>query len=90
MRDGVHRGAQRPDGYLTARQREMVLLAACGLTQQQIARRCFVTRNTVHMHVSVARTKLGAHSLVHTLALAIHRGIITREELSAALEKQPA
>jgi DNA-binding CsgD family transcriptional regulator len=47
------------DDDLTAREREVALLAARGLLDQQIADRLFVSVRTVHAHLRSAYTKLG-------------------------------
>ncbi len=47
---------------LSAREREVALLATSGLTSQQIADRLFLSRRTVENHLQRAYTKLGVTS----------------------------
>ena len=47
---------------LTPRQREIVTLAARGLSNEEIANRLVVSVRTVHNHLHQAYTKLGVHS----------------------------
>jgi DNA-binding CsgD family transcriptional regulator len=50
------------DDELTAREREVALLAARGLSDQEIADRLFVSVRTVHAHLRSAYAKLGVSS----------------------------
>ena len=47
---------------LTAREREVLMLVARGLTDAQIAERLVLSAHTVHRHVANVRTKLGVPS----------------------------
>ena len=63
--DGMpQRAASRPNASaaLTAREREVLMLVAQGLTDAQIADRLVLSAHTVHRHVANARTKLGVPS----------------------------
>jgi DNA-binding CsgD family transcriptional regulator len=53
---------QHPPAALTAREREVLLLVAQGLTDAQIADRLVLSPHTVHRHVANVRTKLGVPS----------------------------
>jgi DNA-binding CsgD family transcriptional regulator len=53
------RRAPDPLRTLTARQREVVLMAVGGATNDEIARRLFVTRRTVESHLTGAFRVLG-------------------------------
>lgn len=57
-------GARRPapSGELTASERRVVELAACGNSNKQIARELYVTVHTVEAHLSHAYAKLGVRS----------------------------
>jgi DNA-binding CsgD family transcriptional regulator len=68
---------------LTARQRQVLLLAARGLTNARIARRTGIASTTVQRHLAVAYQELGANDRAHAVALAIHYGVITLAELAA-------
>jgi pimeloyl-ACP methyl ester carboxylesterase/DNA-binding CsgD family transcriptional regulator len=61
-----HHVSRRPGllgpAAVTEREREILALVAAGLTDQQIADRLTLSRNTVHRHVANARTKLGVRS----------------------------
>jgi DNA-binding NarL/FixJ family response regulator len=61
---------------LTARELEVLTLAAHGLTGIQIAEQLHVSESTVETHVRRAVQALGAHNRVHAVALAIGRGLI--------------
>jgi DNA-binding CsgD family transcriptional regulator len=61
---------------LTAREREVLQLAASGLTYQQIGRRINLGVPGVKSETWRARRKLGAESLAHAVHLAGHRGLI--------------
>ena len=53
---------QHTPAALTAREREVLLLVAEGLTDAQIADRLVLSPHTVHRHVANVRTKLGVPS----------------------------
>ncbi len=67
--DGVSR--------LTPRERECLLLASKGLSDQKIADRLRTTRRTVHYHIANAKEKLGATSRAQAIARAILLNLIT-------------
>lgn len=75
--DGMpQRSASRPgtSAALTAREREVLMLVAQGLTDAQIADRLVLSTHTVHRHVANARTKLGVPSRAAAAAWALtHR-----------------
>lgn len=56
---------------LSARETEILLLVAEGLTDSEIAARLFLSPHTVHRHVANARTKLGVPSRTAAAAWAI-------------------
>jgi pimeloyl-ACP methyl ester carboxylesterase/DNA-binding CsgD family transcriptional regulator len=53
---------QHTPAALTAREREVLMLVAQGLTDVQIAERLVLSAHTVHRHVANVRTKLGVSS----------------------------
>lgn len=61
---------------LTEREREVFRLLAGGLTGEQIAEQLVLSPETVRTHVRNAMGKLGAHTRVHALALALQSGEI--------------
>jgi DNA-binding NarL/FixJ family response regulator len=65
-----------PDGVLTGREHEVLLLIARGLTTQEIADQVGLSPNTVKSHSRSLFTKLEAHNRVQALAVAKERGLI--------------
>ena len=61
---------------LTSREREVLALVADGLTNPQIAKELFVSPDTVRNHVSSILSKLGAHSKLQAVAIAMQRGLV--------------
>lgn len=66
-----------PAADLTGREREILQLIAEGLTNAAIARRLFISVNTVRNHVQSLLAKLGAHSKLEALSVAVRDGLIT-------------
>ena len=67
--DAERRRAGAP--RLTAREREVLALAAAGLSYDEIARELFVARGTVRKHMENIRTRLGVHSMRAAAVLAL-------------------
>ena len=65
-----------PDGSLTAREHEVLLLIARGLTTQEIADEIGLSPNTVKSHSRALFTKLDAHNRVQALAAAKERNLV--------------
>lgn len=73
----LHRSPQRAAGQdLTEREREVLGLLADGLTNAVIAERLFVSVHTVRNHIANLSAKLGAHSKLEALAIAVREGIL--------------
>jgi DNA-binding NarL/FixJ family response regulator len=72
----LHHQHARPAHDLTGREREILELIAEGLTNGAIAKRLFISVNTVRNHVQSVLAKLDAHSKLEALSIAIREGLI--------------
>ncbi len=70
------RDASRYPGGLTAREVDVLRLAAQGCGNQEIATRLFLSAHTVHRHMANILTKLDLPSRVAAVAYAMRHGII--------------
>jgi len=61
---------------LTDREREVLRLLAQGSQNQAVADQLFLSVNTVRKHVQSILTKLGAHSKLEAVAIAVREGVI--------------
>ncbi len=66
---------QRADGGLTAREREVAVLIAEGLTNGQLADRLYISPKTAAVHVSNILTKLGLSGRAEVAAWAVRNGL---------------
>jgi DNA-binding NarL/FixJ family response regulator len=67
----------REQVQLTERELEVLDLVAQGLSNAAIAQSLFVSVHTVRNHVANLSSKLGAHSKLEALTIALREGIIT-------------
>jgi len=68
---------QRDAGLLTAREIEILRLAADGLTTRDIAARLFLSSSTVKSHLDNIYRKLDASDRAHAVAIALRRNLLT-------------
>jgi DNA-binding CsgD family transcriptional regulator len=61
---------------LTRRELEVLELVALGLGNREIARRLFVSEETVKSHVKAVLEKLRARSRAHAVARALRSGLM--------------
>ena len=69
-----------PDN-LSAREREVLDLAARGLSSKEVAARLFISERTVQTHLASIYDKLGARNKTEAMLLALRYGVVTLEEL---------
>ena len=71
------------DAYdaLSEREREVLLLAAVGHTNREIARDLHLSEQTIHNYRATLMEKLGFHDRVELLKYAIRRGVIEPADL---------
>jgi DNA-binding NarL/FixJ family response regulator len=63
---------------VTRREREVLVLLATGASTTSVADQLFVSVNTVRNHVQRILFKLGAHSKLEGVAIAVREGVIER------------
>ena len=72
----------RPEGaLLTEREREILRLAACGLSNARIGERLFVSLRTVQVHLTHIFNKLGVGSRTEAVIVGLRRGVLRMEDL---------
>ncbi len=64
---------------LTARERQILLYMVEGLDRQAIARILYLSTNTVRTHIQNLLGKLGAHSGLEAIAIAVRAGVDRQE-----------
>lgn len=69
-------GPKRVSEPLTRRERDVIALAAEGLTTAEIARSLKLSPATVRTYLSRAERKLGARNRAHAVALAVGMGLV--------------
>ncbi len=70
----LDRAAGAAAGALSPRERDVVSLAAQGLTSREIAEMLSLSRATVESHFRSAVRRLSARNRAHAIALALTRG----------------
>jgi DNA-binding NarL/FixJ family response regulator len=70
------RGSTHAAQELTEREREVLGLVAEGLSNAAIAERLVVSVHTVRNHIASLSAKLGAHSKLEALSIALRRGLL--------------
>jgi DNA-binding NarL/FixJ family response regulator len=63
-------------GVLTDREREVMVLVAGGLTNEEVAERLYMSPATARTHVSRAMTKLGARDRAQLVVMAYETGLV--------------
>ena len=66
---------------VSVREREVLLLAARGLSGKEIASQLFISERTVQTHLASIYDKLGAKNKTEAMLLSLKYGIVTMEEL---------
>ena len=66
---------------LSTREREVLLLAAKGMSSKEVAKRLFISERTVQTHLASIYDKLGSRNKTEALLLALKYGVVTLEEL---------
>lgn len=66
---------------VSTREREVLLLAARGLSGKEIATKLFISERTVQTHLASIYDKLGAKNKTEAMLLSLKYGIVTLEEL---------
>jgi DNA-binding NarL/FixJ family response regulator len=81
MRPSRHQAAgvrtrARSDSSLSTRQREILYLIAAGATNAEIARRLYLSPDTVKQHATALYRKLGVHTRMHAVRVARESGLL--------------
>jgi len=69
--------SMRPGNDLTPREREILGLIAHGETTAAVAQQLFISPATVRNHIQSVLTKLGAHSKLEAVTIALREGLVT-------------
>ena len=72
----LHRQSGGGRTELTEREREILDLLARGLSNADIAQQLTISVHTVRNHVANLSAKLGAHSKLEVLAIAVREGLV--------------
>jgi DNA-binding NarL/FixJ family response regulator len=77
----VEEGENTSPEPISAREREVLLLAAKGLSGKEIASKLFISERTVQTHLASIYDKLGARNKTESMLLALKFGVVMLEEL---------
>ncbi|MDR1741163.1 MAG: response regulator transcription factor [Synergistaceae bacterium] len=66
---------------LSPREREVLVLAAKGLSSKEVAAKLFISERTVQTHLASIYDKLGSRNKTEALLLSLKYGVVTMEEL---------
>ncbi|MDR2523118.1 MAG: response regulator transcription factor [Synergistaceae bacterium] len=66
---------------LSVREREVLVLAAKGLSSKEVAAKLFISERTVQTHLASIYDKLGSRNKTEALLLSLKYGVLTLEEL---------
>lgn len=81
--EGKHQPEARDgEGRLTERERDILRLAACGMSNARIATRLYVSARTVQAHFTHIFDKLGVGSRTEAVIVGLRRGLIDLEDLN--------
>jgi DNA-binding NarL/FixJ family response regulator len=75
----ARRAEDQPEAALSAREREVLGLIGCGLTNAQIARKLFLSPYTVKIHVSNILRKLDVPNRTEAALFAMKRGLVPEQ-----------
>ena len=83
---GAEEQQERAHGHedrelLTEREREILRLAACGMSNARIAERLFISLRTVQVHLTHIFNKLGVGSRTEAVIVGLRRGVLRLEDL---------
>ncbi len=70
------------DGLLTDRERDILRLAACGMSNSRIADKLSVSARTVQAHLTHIFDKLGVGSRTEAVIVGLRRGVLQLEDLN--------
>jgi DNA-binding NarL/FixJ family response regulator len=74
----LRRGGEAPGRDLTERELEILDLLAHGMSNADIAQQLTISVHTVRNHVANLSAKLGAHSKLEALSIAVREGLVDR------------
>lgn len=80
------RDDEQPRTYITARERETLLLAANGHTNRSIARVMGLTEDTVKTRMVKVRRKLRAVDRTHAVAIALAMGLLSLADVAVPVD----